>query len=83
MPECFTGSSPKFKVVYSDLTLGFLNGWLIELQEMNCILKPGVLVGLNNILENGVLHLSTGEVIHRHPDSVVVFTQNPGYNGTV
>lgn len=83
MPECFTGSSPKFKVVYSDLTLGFLNGWLIELQEMNCILKPGVLVGLNNILENGVLHLSTGEVIRRHPDSVVVFTQNPGYNGTV
>lgn len=82
-PETFTGSNSKFKVVYSDLTLGFLHGWLVELQEMNCILKPGVLVGLNNILENGVLRLSTGETIHRHPDSVVVFTQNPGYNGTV
>lgn len=78
----FGGENSKFKVVHSDLTLGFQKGWLVELQEMNTILKPGVLVGLNNILEHGQLRLPTGEVIQRHPDTVVVFTQNVGYAGT-
>lgn len=62
--------------------MGFLRGWLVELQEMNTILKPGVLVGLNNILENGQMRLPTGEIIRRHPDTVIVFTQNVGYAGT-
>ena len=74
----FSGENSKFKVVYSDLAMGFQRGWLVELQEMNTILKPGVLVGLNNILENGQLRLPTGEVIQRHPDTVIVFTQNAG-----
>lgn len=78
----FSGENSKFKVVYSDLAMGFQRGWLVELQEMNTILKPGVLVGLNNILENGQLRLPTGEVIQRHPDTVIVFTQNVGYAGT-
>ena len=81
-PGLFGGENSKFKIVYSDLTLGFLRGWLVELQEMNTILKPGVLVGLNNILENGQLRLPTGEIIRRHPDTVIVFTQNVGYAGT-
>ena len=78
----FGGENSKFKVVNSDLTMGFQKGWLVELQEMNTILKPGVLVGLNNILEHGQLRLPTGEIIERHPDTVVVFTQNVGYAGT-
>ena len=81
-PSLFGGESSKFKIVYSDLTMGFLRGWLVELQEMNTILKPGVLVGLNNILENGQMRLPTGEIIRRHPDTVIVFTQNVGYAGT-
>lgn len=78
----FSGENSKFKVIHSDLTLGFQKGWLVELQEMNTILKPGVLVGLNNILEHGQLRLPTGETITRHPDTVIVFTQNVGYAGT-
>lgn len=81
-PGLFGGENSKFKIVYSDLTMGFLNGWLVELQEMNTILKPGVLVGLNNILEHGQMRLPTGEVIQRHPNTVIVFTQNVGYAGT-
>lgn len=78
----FGGETSKFKVIHSDLTMGFQKGWLVELQEMNTILKPGVLVGLNNILEHGQLRLPTGEIINRHPDTVIVFTQNVGYAGT-
>lgn len=81
-PGLFGGENSKFKIVYSDLTMGFLNGWLVELREMNTILKPGVLVGLNNILEHGQMRLPTGEVIQRHPNTVIVFTQNVGYAGT-
>jgi MoxR-like ATPase len=78
----FCGETSKFKTVQSDLAMGFQKGWLVELQEMNTILKPGVLVGLNGILEYGRLRLPTGEVITRHPDTVIVFTQNVGYAGT-
>lgn len=77
------GNSSKFKVVRSDLAIGLERGWLIELQEMNTLLKAGTLVGLNNIMELGTLQLPTGETIRRHPDTVIVFTQNVGYAGTV
>ena len=79
----FMGSQSKFKVVRSDLTIGMERGWLVEMQEMNTLLKPGTLVGLNNIMEHGSLQLPTGEIIRRHPDTVIVFTQNVGYAGTV
>mgnify|MGYP000305581774 CR=1 FL=1 len=42
----------------------------------------GVLVGLNSLLEQGgSITLPTGEVIHRHPDAVVVVTTNVSYEG--
>lgn len=81
--EMFTGNSSKFKIVKSDFAVGMERGWLVELQEMNMLLKPGTLVGLNNVMEHGVLQLPTGEVIRRHPDTVIVYTQNVGYAGTV
>lgn len=79
----FMGEQSKFKIIKSDLALGMEQGWLIELQEMNTLLKPGTLVGLNNIMEYGTLQLPTGEIIRRHPDTIIVFTQNVGYAGTV
>ena len=79
----YIGETSKFKIVKSDLAYGMEYGWLVELQEMNTLLKPGTLVGLNNIMEYGTLRLPTGEVIKRHPDTVIVFTQNVGYAGTV
>ncbi len=45
-------------------------------------MQPGVLVGLNSLLEqNGTITLPTGEVIRRHPDAVVVVTTNVSYEG--
>ena len=54
----------------------------MEIQEPSTILQPGVLVGLNSLLEQGgTITLPTGEVIRRHPDAVVVVTTNVSYEG--
>lgn len=46
------------------------------------ISKQGVLVGLNSLLDNcKAIKLITGEVIERHPDTVIVMTTNTDYNG--
>ena len=46
------------------------------------ITQPGVLVGLNSLLEqNGSITLPTGEIIQRHPDTVVIVTTNVTYEG--
>lgn len=45
-------------------------------------MQPGVLVGLNSLLEQeGSITLPTGEVIQRHPDTAVVVTTNVTYEG--
>ena len=55
---------------------------MIELQEPTTIVQPGVMVGLNSLLEQeGSITLPTGEVIERHPDAVVVVTTNVSYEG--
>ncbi len=57
-------------------------GYVIELQEPTTIMQPGVLVGLNSLLEqDGIITLPTGEVIRRHPDAVVIVTTNVTYEG--
>ena len=57
-------------------------GYLVEIQEPTTIMQPGVLVGLNSLLEqNGTITLPTGEVVRRHPDAVVVVTTNVSYEG--
>ena len=57
-------------------------GYVCEIQEPTTIMQPGVLVGLNSLLEqNGTITLPTGEVIRRHPDTVVVVTTNVSYEG--
>ena len=44
------------------------NGYLVEIQEPSTILQPGVLVGLNSLLEQGgAITLPTGKVIHQPP----------------
>ena len=46
------------------------------------ISKQGVLVGLNSLLDNcKAIKLITGEVIERHPDTVIILTTNTDYNG--
>ena len=58
------------------------NGYVSEVQEPSTIMQPGVLVGLNSLLEQeGSITLPTGEIIQRHPDAVVVVTTNVSYEG--
>lgn len=71
-----------YTYVETDFIKALKNGYLVEIQEPSTILQPGVLVGLNSLLEqSGTITLSTGEVIRRHPDAVVVVTTNVSYEG--
>lgn len=68
--------------VETDFIRALKHGYVVEIQEPTTIIQPGVLVGLNSLLEqNGTITLPTGEVIHRHPDAVVVVTTNITYEG--
>jgi len=75
-------SGQTFTYIETDFIKALKNGYLIELQEPSTIVQPGVLVGLNSLLEQGgSVTLPTGEVITRHPDAVVVVTTNISYEG--
>lgn len=66
----------------TDFIKALKNGYVIEIQEPSTIVQPGVLVGLNALLEqSGSITLPTGEVIERHPDAVVIVTTNTCYEG--
>lgn len=72
----------KFKFVESPLIKALKFGGVCELQEPNVIIQPGVLVGLNSLMEtSGTIQLPTGEKIVRHPDAVVILTTNGNYEG--
>ena len=75
-------SGQTYTYVETDFIKALKNGYLVEIQEPSTILQPGVLVGLNSLLEqSGTITLPTGEVIRRHPDAVVVVTTNVIYEG--
>lgn len=75
------GGYRKAKVIIQNLQVIGLQ-YVIEIQEPSTIVQPGVLVGLNSLLEqSGSITLPTGEVIRRHPDAVVVVTTNTSYEG--
>lgn len=72
----------EFRYVYTPLIEAIKNGYVIEIQEPTVISKQGVLVGLNSLLDNcKAIKLITGEVIERHPDTVIILTTNTDYNG--
>ena len=57
-------------------------GYVCEVQEPSCIANPGVLVGLNSLLDScQAITLPTGERIRRHPDCIIVVTTNSDYAG--
>ena len=57
-------------------------GWLCGIQEPAIIERPGVLTGLNSLLDTcQQVTLPTGEVIKRHPDCVIIVTTNTSYQG--
>lgn len=71
-----------FIKVESPLVQAFRKGYCIEIQEANTCNKPGVLAGINAALDDlATIELPTGEVVKRHPDTVVIMTANIGYAG--
>lgn len=71
-----------YTYVETDFIKALKYGYVIEIQEPTTIMQPGVLVGLNSMLEQtGSITLPTGEIINRHPDAVVVVTTNVTYEG--
>lgn len=76
------GQSPGFQYVQSPLVRAMRDGYLIELQEPTVISNPGVLVGLNSLLDRcQSVTLPNGERIDRHPEAVIVITTNTAYEG--
>lgn len=75
-------SGQTYTYIETDFIKALKNGYVVEIQEPSTIMQPGVLVGLNSLLEqDGTITLPTGEIIHRHPDAVVVVTTNISYEG--
>jgi len=80
-PESGSGGQT-YTYIETDFIRAIKYGWLCEIKEPTTITQPGVLVGLNTLLEqSGAITLPTGEVIRRHPDAVVVITTNISYEG--
>ncbi len=80
--ENSNSSGQTYTYVETDFIKALKNGYVIEIQEPSTIVQPGVLVGLNSLLEQtGSITLPTGEIIERHPDAVVVVTTNVSYEG--
>lgn len=72
-----------FMYVDSPFVAAYRKGGLIELQECNSA-KAQILKSLNEALDDtSVIHLPTGEVVHRHENCYVVVTANigQGYRG--
>lgn len=75
-------SGQNYTYVETDFVKALKHGYLVEVQEPSTIIQPGVPVGLNSLLEQeGSITLPTGEIIRRHPDTVVIVTTNVSYEG--
>lgn len=80
--ETHQSSGQNYTYVETDFVKALKHGYLVEVQEPSTIIQPGVLVGLNSLLEQeGSITLPTGEIIRRHPDTVVIVTTNVSYEG--
>ena len=80
--KLISGSETKYEYTETDFLKALKYGYVCEIQEPTVIMQPGVLVGLNSLLEqDGMITLPTGEVIRRHPDCVIIVTTNVSYEG--
>lgn len=71
-----------FTFVESPIIQALKHGYVLEIQEIKAISRPGVMMALNSLLENdGMIQLQTGEVISRHPETVIIATTNDTYKG--
>lgn len=73
-------SSARFKHVESNYVKALSRGYICEIQELSRIKDPGVLVGLNEFDRPGsIIPMLDGSYKKRHPDALVVATDNVGY----
>ncbi len=78
--EKMKADGQRFKYVDSPLAQAFRYGYLCELQEPNIVANPGVLVGVNALLDRtATMVCSSGEVVRRHKDFIAVDTTNRSY----
>lgn len=71
-----------FCLMESSIVTGCRRPSVIEIQEPSVIAKPGTLVKLNGLLDEGAsITLASGEVVHRDPDTVILLTTNMDYKG--
>jgi len=81
-PDAQKPQGQKFRYVDTPLVQALRYGYVIELQEPSIIANPGVLVGLNALLDRcNAVTLPTGEKVSRHPDCVIIVTTNNDYAG--
>lgn len=76
-----SGSQSSFVFVPSPLIRAAIDGAACEIQEFNALDRPGVMIALNELLEEGAMRLPTGQRIEMHPDAVLFFTNNPNVTG--
>lgn len=77
-----SGNSQNFDYVESEIIKAVKYGWIVEVQEPTICQRPGVLASLNSLSDDGqTVELMTGEIVHRHPDSVIIYTTNDDYEG--
>lgn len=73
--------SAGYHLVNSEFIKGLECGAIVEIQEVSRIRDSGVAVGLNEYDHPGALiPLVDGTFAYRHPDALVVWTDNSGYN---
>ncbi|MFR2488200.1 MAG: hypothetical protein ACLTAC_33560 [Hungatella sp.] len=69
-------------MVESSIVTGCRRPSIIEIQEPSVITKPGTLVRLNGLLDDGAsITLTSGEVVRLNPETVILLTTNMGYRG--
>ena len=74
-----------FVYIESPFIRAVKNGYGFELQEVDMLKRPSIIVGLNALLESGhnsIITLPTGEVIKKHPDCTIILTDNAKYEGS-
>lgn len=72
----------QFEYVTSPFLDAMQNGWVCEIQEADIINKPGVLTGLNSMLDDcRMITLPNKQVVKRHKDAILILTGNTTYNG--
>lgn len=77
--ELIDGNSVKSE---SDILKALRNGDVILIDEVNNMNTPTELDCLNTALANGYFTTPSGELVHVHPEAIIIFCGNQGQSGT-